>query len=216
MDREQHRAEFEALEAAEPVRTTSGAAFPFSRAERAQAFAALLAREAQIEVEVIRLASCGSPGEHAPTWDLAVPSGQHFAVTLYYRLHDRRISPAALPTLPPATRLGALTDMLYSRAMRASGWSDQACSAADLDWFCGVAKLPLGQVRGAVTRARERFYAQHAGEKTGAVWIGIACLLVGGAMCIPSGLVRVGGGFVAAFGVAFLIFSLTRKSNSHR
>jgi hypothetical protein len=184
----------------------------FEKREQAEAFVDTLAREVDIEGQVVeRKSSVGTGFPAAAIFEIQVPAERLFAVETLYRLDTRGIRLDQLPGLPKSERAQVLQDVLCSCAGRSGGWERTPCTPEELAWFQAAAQLSEAHVRWAVSQAREAFFKQSANEQRVARIMGLCCIAAGLALVLFQGPASLGPLILVGTGAAFAIFSFVRR-----
>lgn len=184
----------------------------FEKREQAEAFVETLAREADIEGQVVeRKSSVGTGFPAASIYEVQAPPERLFAVETLYRLDTRGVRLNQLPGLSKSERAQLLQEVLCSRAGRSGGWERTPCTPEDLAWFQAAAQLTEAHLRWAVSQAREAFLKQSAGEQRVARMMGLCCIAAGLALVLSQGSFSAGPIILVGIGAAFAIFSLVRR-----
>jgi hypothetical protein len=184
----------------------------FEKREKAEAFLETLAREVDVEGQVVeRKSSVGTGLPAAAVFEIQVPPDQLFAAETLYQLDLRGVRLNQLPALSRSECAQLLQDLLCSRASRNGGWAQTPCSPEELAWFQAAAQLSETHARWAVSQAREVFFRQHMNERRIARIMGLGCVAAGFALALFQGFPSLGPMILVATGAAFAIFSSARR-----
>lgn len=189
---------------------------PFEVKEHAEAFAEYLAGDVGIKAEIVWIQGSMNRDSLAGAtsfWDLKVSYKDVFKVKLLYRIKEKyKIND--IPQLAKSEKKSIIRDYLLGEAQLKGGWREPMCLLSQIEWYSKISGLPVKSTKKAVADGKHAYYKLHATEREHGHKIAAVMILIGALILATWDrwhFAPIYGFIFTGFGVAFLVFALTRR-----